>query len=331
MLIFRLKTPKNHQNLFTFTFLLQQKLCNALIILTFAYLMNLLIKILYLISKLPLKILYVFSDIIFFLNYFFIGYRKKVITENLTRSFPDKSREEIAEIRKKFYLNFSDYLAETVKSFSISENESRVRMQHINQNIFHEAKAEGKNIILLAGHVFNWEWMNALARLTPQKNSHPVYRRVNSSFWEDQMKKVRNKFGNEAIEAKEVILNIFRNKNDGESIYMFVADQTPHVSHVNYGLNFLNQRTPAFIGYDKLATRMDLVFIYCEMKKVKRGYYQVNYHRIYPDGEKFTENEVVRKFHKHLENTINKYPDNYLWSHRKWKYQDSIKTYDGES
>lgn len=293
--------------------------------------MNFLIKILYLISKLPLKILYVFSDIIFFLNYHFIGYRKKVITENLTRSFPGKTKEEIAAIRKKFYLNFSDYLAETVKSFSISETESRVRMQHINQQLFHDAKAEGKNIILLAGHVFNWEWMNALATLTPQKHTHPVYRRVNSSFWEDQMKKVRNKFGNEAIEAKEVILNIFRNKNDGESIYMFVADQTPHVAHVNYGLNFLNQRTPAFIGYDKLATRMDLVFIYCEMKKVKRGFYQVNYHRIYPDGEKFTENEVVRKFHKHLENTINKYPDNYLWSHRKWKYQDAIKTFDGES
>lgn len=290
--------------------------------------MKILIKILYLISKLPLKILYVFSDIIFYLNYYFIGYRKKVITENLVKSFPNKSGEEISKIRKKFYLNFSDYLAETVKSFTISETEARVRMQHINQQVFHDAKAEGKNIILLAGHVFNWEWMNALATLTPQKNSHPVYRRVNSSFWEDQMKKVRNKFGNEAVEAKEVILNIFRNKNDGESIYMFVADQTPHVAHVNYGLEFLNQRTPAFIGYDKLATRMDLIFIYCEMKKVKRGYYQVNYHRIYPDGEKFTENEVVRKFHKHLENTINKYPDNYLWSHRKWKYQSAIKSFD---
>jgi KDO2-lipid IV(A) lauroyltransferase len=53
---------------------------------------------------------------------------------------------------------------ETVKSFSISETESRVRMQHINQHLFHEAKAEGKNIILLAGHVFNWEWINALAK-----------------------------------------------------------------------------------------------------------------------------------------------------------------------
>ncbi|SEH33298.1 lysophospholipid acyltransferase family protein [Chryseobacterium culicis] len=292
--------------------------------------MNFLIKILSLISKLPLKILYIFSDVIFFLNYYIVGYRKEVITQNLKKSFPHKSEEEIKDIRKKFYLNFSDYLVETIKSFTISETESRVRMQHINQHLFYEAKAEGKNIILLAGHVFNWEWINALARIIPQAHCHPVYRKVNSDFWENQMKKVRNKFGNEALEANEVILNIFRSKNNGDSAYMFVADQTPHHAHVTYGLDFLNQRTPAFIGYDKLATRMDLVFIYCEMKKVKRGYYQVNYHRIYPDGEKFTENEVVRKFHKLLENTLHKYPDNYLWSHRKWKYQDSIKNFDSE-
>jgi KDO2-lipid IV(A) lauroyltransferase len=292
--------------------------------------MNFLIKILYLISRMPLKILYIFSDIIFFLNYYFVGYRKKIITQNLKNSFPEKSDEEIAAIRKKFYLNFSDYLAETVKSFTMSKTETRVRMQHINQHLFHEAKAEGKNIILLAGHVFNWEWMNALATIIPQKNCHPVYRKVNSEFWETQMKKVRSKFGNDALEANEVILNIFRGKNDGDSIYLFVADQTPHVAHVNYGLEFLNQRTPAFIGYDKLATRMDLIFIYTEMKKVKRGHYQINYHKIEPEGEKFVNNEVVKKFHQLLENTIKKRPDNYLWSHRKWKYQDSIKTFDSE-
>ncbi|UHO40007.1 lysophospholipid acyltransferase family protein [Chryseobacterium capnotolerans] len=292
--------------------------------------MSFLIKILFFISKLPLRILYVFSDVMFFLNYYLVGYRKKVITQNLRNSFPEKSEDEIQKIRKKFYHNFSDYLVETIKSFSISETEARVRMQHINQDLFHEVKAEGKNIILLAGHVFNWEWINALAKIVPQKHCHPVYRKVNSNFWENQMKKVRNKFGNEALEANEVIRNIFKSPNNGDSIYMFVADQTPHFSHVTYGLEFLNQRTPAFIGYDKLATRMDLAFIYCEMKKVKRGYYQVNYYRIYPDNEKFTEHEVVRKFHKMLENTLHKHPDNYLWSHRKWKYQDSIKIFDTE-
>ena len=289
--------------------------------------MNFLFKILFLISRLPLKVLYLFSDLIFFIIFYFAGYRKKVVLENLQNSFPKKNREEIKKIRRAFYKNFADYMVETVRSFTISNKELRVRVQHINQDLFHEAKKEGKNIILLAGHVFNWEWFNSLASIVPQENSHPVYRKVQNNFWENQVKKIRNSFGNEAIEATEVMRHIFRNKNDGNSIYMFVADQTPHVSFVEVGVKFLNQETPAFIGYDKLATRMDLVFIYCEMKKVKRGFYQINYHRIYPEGEKFVEFEVMKKFHQLLENTINKRPDNYLWSHRKWKYASAIKKF----
>ncbi|WP_417429357.1 lysophospholipid acyltransferase family protein [Halpernia sp.] len=287
--------------------------------------MKFLFKLLLLISRFPLRILYLFADVLFFTSYYVVGYRKKVVTQNLINSFPEKSKSEIKNIKKKFYLNFSDYIAETAKSFTISETESKVRMQHLNRDIFQQAKIEGKNVILLAGHVFNWEWFNALTTIVPQEHSHPVYRKVNNNFWEEKVKTIRNSFGNKAIEAKEVIRHILRNPNDGNSIYMFVADQTPHSSEVNYGINFLNQATPAFIGYDKLATRLDLVFVYCEMKKVKRGFYQVNYYRIFPDGEKFQEFEVVKKFHKLLENTINKRPDNWLWSHRRWKYSDLIK------
>ncbi len=287
--------------------------------------MNFLFKIIILFSKLPLKVLYGLSDFIFVILYFVVGYRKDVVFQNLKNSFPEKSDSELKIIRKKFYHNFCDYLVETLKSFTISSHELRVRVQHLNQDVFHEAKKENKNVILLAGHIFNWEWFNALATIIPQEKSFPVYRKVQSSFWEQKVKAIRNRFGNHALEAKEVIRHIFKNTNDGNSVYMFVADQTPHSSEVTYGLEFLHQKTPAFVGYDKLSTRMDLVFVYCEMKKVKRGYYQINYHRIYPEGEKFQEYEVVRKFHKMLETTINKRPDNYLWSHRRWKYQDSIK------
>ena len=287
--------------------------------------MKIIFTFLLLFSKLPLKILYLFSDFMLFVIYHLVGYRRKVVLENLQNSFPNKSKEEIKSIEKKFYINFCDYLAETFKSFTISSTELRVRVQHLNQDIFQEAKQENKNVILLAGHIFNWEWFNALATVIPQDHSFPVYRKVQSSFWEQKIKELRNRFGNHALEAKEVVRHIFRNPNDGNSVYMFVADQTPHHSEVTYGLNFLNQKTPAFVGYDKLSTRMELAFVFCEMKKVKRGYYQINYYRIYPDGEKFVENEVVKKFHHLLENTINKRPDNYLWSHRRWKYQSAIK------
>ena len=206
--------------------------------------MNFLFKFILLFSKLPLKILYLFADCVFFVSYYIVGYRKKVVTENLKNSFPEKSDEEIRKIRRKFFLNFSDYIMETIKSFTISSNELRVRVQHLNQDVFHEAKKENKNVILLAGHVFNWEWYSALATVVPQEKSFPVYRKVQNSFWEEKVKSIRNRFGNEAIEAKEVIRHIFRNSNDGNSVYMFVADQTPHFSEITYGLNFLNQKLP---------------------------------------------------------------------------------------
>jgi KDO2-lipid IV(A) lauroyltransferase len=169
-----------------------------------------------------------------------------------------------------------------------------------------------------------------MATIVPQKNTHAVYRKVNNSFWNDQIKKIRSNYGNEPIEANDVIKHIFRNPNDGNSIYLFVSDPSPHINMVDYGVKFLNQNTPAFIGYDKLATRMDFHFVYCDMKKVKRGFYQVNYYRIFPDGEKFKEFEVVDKFHALLEETIRKNPDNYLWSHRKWKYAHAIKRFNNK-
>ena len=163
--------------------------------------MNFLFKIIILFSKLPLKVLYGLSDFIFVITYFVVGYRKDVVFQNLKNSFPEKSDSELKIIRKKFYHNFCDYLVETLKSFTISSHELRVRVQHLNQDVFHEAKKENKNIILLAGHIFNWEWFNALATIIPQEKSFPVYRKVQSSFWEQKVKAIRNRFGNHALEA----------------------------------------------------------------------------------------------------------------------------------
>lgn len=252
----------------------------------------------------------------------------KEVRENLKKAFPQKTEKEISYIQKQFFINFSDYIVEMIKAISISEKELKIRVQHLNQELFHQVKEEEKNTILLAGHVFNWEWISALATIVPQENCSPVYKKINSPFWEKAVGEIRNRFGNQSLRSDKVLRHILKTPVDGSSIYMFVADQSPFRGDVYYGLNFLNQKTPVFIGYDKISQKLDFAFIYCEMKKVKRGYYQVNYKRIFPDDEKFKEYEVVRKFHKMLEETINKRPDNWLWSHKRWKNQDVIKKYE---
>lgn len=289
---------------------------------------QLLFFLLFQISKLPLRILYLFSDAFFFLNFYVIRYRRRVILENLRNSFPEKTDAEIQQIAKKFYLNFSDYIVETLKSFSISDRELHQRLEQVNLDVFTASKQQQKNVMLLSGHVFNWEWFNSLATLIPQEKCFPIYRKMQSGFWEEKIKKIRSRYGNEAVEAEQVMKHILRNPNDGNSVYMFVADQTPHVSTVNYGIEFLHQKTPVFIGYDKLSGRMKVSFVYCEMEKIKRGHYRVTYHEIHPEEAQFEPYEVVKKFHRLLESTIRKNPDNWLWSHKRWKYQKAIKTYD---
>lgn len=289
---------------------------------------QILFQIVILFSRLPLKVLYFLSDVIFVIVYHVIGYRKKVVLENLKNSFPEKSEKELEKIAKKFFHNFSDYIVETLKAFTISDKELHQRLQHENLEVFVESKKKQKNVMLLSGHVFNWEWFNSLATLIPQDKCFPIYRKMQSAFWEEKIKKIRGKYGNEAVEAEDVMKHILRNSNDGNSVYMFVADQTPHISMVNYGIWFLNQKTPVFIGYDRLSSRMNVAFVYCEMEKIKRGSYKVTYHEILPDHEKFETYEVVKKFHKHLEETIQKRPDNWLWSHKRWKYKDAIKHFE---
>ena len=82
----------------------------------------------YLISLLPMWILYRLSDILYFLVYYIIGYRKKVVRKNLKNSFPEKSDRERLSIEKKFYAFFCDYIVETLKKFSISDEQMKKRM-----------------------------------------------------------------------------------------------------------------------------------------------------------------------------------------------------------
>jgi KDO2-lipid IV(A) lauroyltransferase len=85
-----------------------------------------------------------------------VRYRKKVIDENLLHAFPEKTVAERKTIRNKFYRNFTDSIAETVKSISISKEELAQRFTITNQDFLDQEVKNGKSVLLLAGHFFNW-------------------------------------------------------------------------------------------------------------------------------------------------------------------------------
>jgi len=268
--------------------------------------------------------LYGFSWFIYVLLNYLIGYRRKTIYTNLKNSFPEKSETEIKLIQKKFYKNFADYMVETLKSFSITQEELNKRHTFSNLHIFKECENAQKDVILMAGHIFNWEWFVSLAPNVYTEKTVAVYHKVRNDFWNERINQIRGKFGTMPLDMKKTARYMMNTPNNGEHAYLFVADQSPKKSAIHYSLNFLNQETPVFVGFDKLAIKKEMAVIFCKMVKVKQGYYHTTFERILPEGDNYEPMEIVHKFFINLEDTIRENPDNWLWSHKRWKYKKGI-------
>src|SRR5689334_14349429 len=100
------------------------------------------------ISLLPFPVLYLKSDFLYFVLYRIIGYRKKVVFQNLRNSFPDKSEKEIAHIASLFYRHLCDVVVESLKSFTISQKQILKRMKLENPELLNKYFDEGRSIIL---------------------------------------------------------------------------------------------------------------------------------------------------------------------------------------
>ena len=115
--------------------------------------------LLYLFSLIPLRVMYMISDLLSALVYHLIGYRKKVVQDNLAIAFPEKSVLERKIIAKRFYRNFTDTILESIKLIS-SGQDLIDRMFVADPEVFQVFEGTNKNIQIHAMHNFNWEIVN---------------------------------------------------------------------------------------------------------------------------------------------------------------------------
>ena len=273
--------------------------------------------LLYLFSLLPLRLLYCISDFLFFIVYYVVQYRKKIVLDNLEIAFPEKSITEKKIIAKQFYKNFVDTFVETIKMISISDKAFH-RMVEMDLSKVIALANEGKSIQFHAGHQFNWELANwKIAEKMPIPFVG-VYMRISNRHFDKIFYDLRAKKGTVLVEVKE-----FRNKmhqflNTQYSIGL-AADQNPADAKKGFWLNFFNKPVPFVTGPDKAAIKNKTAVVFVRLIKIKRGKYKFETEIITEQASDFKEGELTCLYRDMLEDTIRKYPSNYLWSHRRWK------------
>lgn len=277
----------------------------------------------YLLSLLPLWLLYFVSDLLFFPTYYLARYRRKIVRRNLTGSFPEKDLKDIVRIEKRFYHFFCDYIVETIKLFSMSEEQMKRRM--VFKGVDHIVSAmekEDKNFCFVyLGHYCNWEWIASLPYWCPDDVKcgqiyHPLY---NKAF-DRLFLRLRNQFGGECIAMKETLRRIIEMKRAKQKcIIGFISDQAPKWNSIHHWCDFLHRETPVFIGTERIGKQVDALIYYADVKRTRRGYYLCEFKPLTHRPKEVPDYELTDRFTHLLEEMIKERPDFWLWSHKRWK------------
>ncbi|WKK67464.1 lysophospholipid acyltransferase family protein [Lutimonas zeaxanthinifaciens] len=273
-----------------------------------------------LISILPFRILYLLSDGLFFILYHVLGYRKKVVMNNLKIAFPDKPEAELKKIRKEFFHHFLDIFMEMIKTFSISNEEILRRFKLTNPEELKAFMDKHENILLMSSHYGNFEWLFSL-NLRVEHHGFAAYKKVKNKYFNDYIVRSRSKFNTTLVPTKQLIEQLAKNDATGDRyVYGMLVDQSPKLHKTYHWSNFFGVEVPVITGTEMLAKKYDYAVMYIETAKIRRGFYETKMEILSENPREVPDFGITDLFMKKLEAHITREPAYYFWSHKRFKH-----------
>lgn len=276
--------------------------------------------LLLLVSILPFRLLYLLSDFVYVVVYYMLGYRKKVVRENLKLALPLLSEEKRLKIERESYRHMCDMFLEMIKSLSISMSQIEKRFVYKNMDSYINLEKQGKSIALLCAHYASYEWSMSLnSQITFE--SYAIYKKIKNKYFDRLVHTIRSRFKSHLVSSKEIIPLIEEHNKSGiKGLYGFVSDQSPRLRPSSYLGFFMGYKVPVHTGAEMLAKRFDMNVVFLKIKKIKRGYYEAEIELLSDNVATIPNYEITEMFLKKVEQQILEAPEYYLWTHRRFKH-----------
>lgn len=272
------------------------------------------------IALLPFPLLYLLSDLLRFLLFDLIGYRRRVILTNLRNSFPQKSEAEIRAIARKFQRWFCDLVLETLKTLTVSPATVRERVTFEGTDILRHYAEQKQSVVLVLGHFGNWELAGARYSAEPGlPQLYVIYHPLQNTWFDGLVYHMRTRHGTKLYTMRETSKAMLRDRHLNTAT-AFIADQTPSPERA-YWMTFLNQDTPVFQGTEALSKKLGYPVVYISITRPRRGHYHMSVETLVADPKNTREGEITEIHTRRLERDIVNYADLWLWTHRRWKHK----------
>jgi len=276
-----------------------------------------------LLSRLPMRALYAFSTVLYLLAFYVVRHRHAVIREQLEKVFPAASEAERDGIHKQFLKNFCDVMVEVLKSVSMTKADMRAHVQIANLEVARRHLDAGQSILFVTSHLCNWEWLLHGVVLQLGYPVDAAYKPLHDPWAERLMLKVRSRFGARLVPAKELLADFLKRRGIVRALAMN-ADQAPVSTEQRYWTQFLGQETAFYVGAEQIARATRLPITYLVMRRIRRGYYQVELQPLWDGREKIGPHQVTERYARACEIDVFKSPADWLWSYRRWRLKKPL-------
>ncbi len=291
-------------------------------------------------SIFPLKVHYFWADVIAWVLRSVVGYRREVVAVNMGRSFPSSAcyYDDIERFSRNYYRHMAEIMTEAIWFAGAGPKKMKRSglITVVNSRLLEQAWNSSPSVIVLYSHCGNWELLGGMPHSDcadadrfplSEMQMRCVYKSLTDKVWDEFFKKNRMAMTPKRdllLESKQLLRYMLTHRNE-RLAYLLNIDQSPYTSAVDIG-NFMNQPTKAFLGPAEIAHKFGFAVLYMNFERRERGHYDISFVPICPDASKMEPKDIIRKYYDCLEDEIHRHPDNWLWSHKRWKdfsYSDS--------
>lgn len=269
-------------------------------------------------GMIPFRAMYIISDGLAFLLYRIVGYREKVIYENLRRAFPEKTEVEIQHAVRQFYCNLTDVLLESFRTPSIPIEEAVRRCRPMNPEVVNHYLDQNRPVILTGSHLGNWEYGGLTIPPSFHGTTITAFKPLTNKSMEGFLNRTRARTGMELV-AMEDFFRTMRRRNGEAVVFLLLSDQSPANRKSAHWIPFFGQSTAFLPGAEVLSRKFDYPVLYYRTERTRRGFYEIYFEEICAAPAAMPEKGITEVYARILERDIRRRPEQWLWSHKRWK------------
>lgn len=268
---------------------------------------------------LPLKLGILLAGLISKVVYFVSKKERERTLDNLRLAFPEKSAAETEGIARGVFSNVCKNAVELVNTYKLNRNTVEKWVGCQGAEKINEALAKGKGYIALASHFGNWELIPIYFSLKGVK-ANIIVRRIYFERYDRFIQGMRRSKGVNIIYRDESPRKILRALKRNEGVGILADQDVDSVDGVFVDFFGRPAFTPIAPVAISLATGAPLMPFFCIRENGR--------HRIVVESpiemeQKATKEETLKfntqKWTRVLESQIKKYPEQWVWMHRRWR------------